>query len=471
MTAATLVGALALVWPLARRRLPAPWAAAAVAIVALNPFVLRFGAQIMSDVPYILALLAALAWADVLLRPAASGRRPARTLPLPLGEGRGEGHSVLSPQSSVLAWLGLGMLLALGAYMRSIGLAAAVGVLAWAWWTARGRRAGAASAAFVALMLPWWLRDAQLAGGWRYLEELFAAQYVDPSAGTVSSAGLVERALGNVAFVAGKPGIFGAAGLVVGFVAAAVIGLGFLRTLRRGGGAAEWATVPLVLAVLVWPIKTGRYLLPVVPLVSIYAIAGALLVAKWVADLSPGPLRVPAPAGDGKGNNRQTAWTRVVLGVCLALFAAAEALWAVREVAGNVRALAGGAAPAAYYRARPDWAHYLEAAAWLRHNGGPGDVAMARRPFPLYVYSGRYADKYRFDTSEEELAYLTAGAARKYVVQDAFAELRGDFEPLPAALRARGGDLVLRFETAEPAVRVWELVRPVSGQRSVVSGQ
>ncbi|MGH2370305.1 MAG: hypothetical protein ACRDI2_19190, partial [Chloroflexota bacterium] len=116
--------------------------------------------------------------------------------------------------------------------------------------------------------------------------------------------------------------------------------------------------------------------------------------------------------------------------------------------------------PARYYARRPEWGHYLAAAAWLRAHAGPTDVAMARRHFALYVYSGRFSDKYRFDTSEAELAYLLSGTARKFVVEDAFDELRGDFGPLPAALRARGGDLVLRFETAEPAVRVWELVRP-----------
>jgi hypothetical protein len=88
---------------------------------------------------------------------------------------------------------------------------------------------------------------------------------------------------------------------------------------------------------------------------------------------------------------------------------------------------------------------------------------MSRRHFALYVYSGRTTDKYRFDVTEEEVAYLTAGTARKFVVEDAFDYLRGDFAPLPAALRARGGDLVLRFETVAPAVRVWELVRPGDG--------
>ena len=137
-----------------------------------------------------------------------------------------------------------------------------------------------------------------------------------------------------------------------------------------------------------------------------------------------------------------------------------ETFWALRDVSRNVTALRRGSDPAAYYDDRPEWAHYLEVASWLRRNAGPTDVAMARRHFALYVYSGRYADKYRFDTTEEELAYLTSGSARKYVVEDAFDYLRGDFAPLQPALRSRGGDLILRYETPAPRVRVWELVRP-----------
>ena len=150
----------------------------------------------------------------------------------------------------------------------------------------------------------------------------------------------------------------------------------------------------------------------------------------------------------------------MALGAALVAFAAVEGSYAAREAAGNVRALAAGGGPAGYYRHRPDWAHYLEAAAWLRGHAAPDDVALARRHFALYVYSGRFAEKYRFDVTDDEIAYLTSGAARKYVVEDAFEYLRGDFAPLPVALRARGGYLRLRFETAAPHVRVWELVRP-----------
>jgi hypothetical protein len=63
-TALTLLLALPPLWLLARRRLPVAWAAAAVALFALNPFALRFAAQVMSDVPYLPVGFAALALAD-----------------------------------------------------------------------------------------------------------------------------------------------------------------------------------------------------------------------------------------------------------------------------------------------------------------------------------------------------------------------------------------------------------------------
>ena len=46
-----------------------------------------------------------------------------------------------------------------------------------------------------------------------------------------------------------------------------------------------------------------------------------------------------------------------------------------------------------------------------------------------------------FDVSDEELDYLTHGfdrSARRFVVEDAFQELRGDFGPLPVALGQPG---------------------------------
>jgi hypothetical protein len=415
-TAATLLGAAVLLWPVARRRLDAPWAAGAVALFLLNPFALRFAGEVMSDVPYVLVLLGTLAWAD---RLSGTESRP-----------------------GLWRWVAFGALLALGAYVRSIGLAAAGGALAWALWLAWRRREwrpAVAVAAFALLMLPWWLRDAGLAGGWRYLQELFAAQYFAPAEGTVSSSDLLTRAAGNIAFLAGKPGVFGLGGMLVGAAAAAVVAWGYLRTLRHAGGAAEWVAVALVLAVLFWPIKTGRYLLPVIPLLGIYAIAGSVAVAR----LRPGLKR---------------AGTALV-GAGLVLFVFLEGAYAGREALANQRALRAAPGAAGYYAARPQWARYLEAAAWLGEHAGPQDMSLGRRHFALYVYSGHYADKYRFDTTADELDYLFAGTMRKYVVEDAFPELRGEFGPLPAAVRARGGDLILRYETAAPAVRVWELVR------------
>jgi hypothetical protein len=373
---------------------------------------------------------------------------------------------------NLLGWALLGALLALGAYVRSVGLAAGAGALAWAWWYcwsereqgrgawarwARWAPALAATGAFLLLLLPWWVRDATLAGGWRYLEELLAAQYSAPAAGTVTSSDLISRAVGNVGFLVGKPGVFGAAGMVAGVAGAAVVLMGYWTCLRRVGGgselrggwglggAAEWVAVALVVAVLFWPIRTGRYLLPVIPLLGIYAIAGALAIGEAVSRLSP--------------RWRLRPWISGLVAAGIVGFALLEGLYAGREALQNRSALALGGGAAGYYTGRPEWGRYLEAAGWLRENAGEGDVALGRRHFLLYVMSGRYADKYRFETTPEELDYLFSGTRRKLVVEDAFSELRGDFAPLHAAVRGRGGDLRLRYETGAPAVRVWELVR------------
>jgi hypothetical protein len=415
-TAATLLLTVPLLWHVARRRLPAWWAVGAVALFALDPVAIRFGAQVMSDVPYVPVLLAAIAWAEAHVR----SRR-------------------------ILDWVVLGALLAAGAYVRSIGLPSAAGVLRWA--RLRPERRGGAIAAtlsFFACMAPWWARDAALAGGWRYLEELTSATYLDPDAGTVSAGGLLARALDNAAFVAGKPAQLGPLGILAALLGTGLLVVGARRSWLVAGGASEVVTTALCAAVLLWPIKTARYLLPVIPLFGVYELLGLPEVAHAIAERGVAGRRALALAATGG-----------TIAVCAALLGLS-----VRDAASNVTRLQRGAAPSAYYADRPEWARYLDAAGWLSENASPSDVAMSRRHFALYVYSGHYADKYRFDTSPEELAYLTAGGARKYVVEDAFDFLRGDFAPLPAALRSRGGDLILRYETDSPRVRVWELVRP-----------
>jgi hypothetical protein len=420
VTAAAFAGSIALLWPLARRRLTERWAAFAVALYALNPFAIRFAVQVMSDLPYIMVELGALWWADHLHKRCG---RP--------------GWSHVWPLAL------FGALLAAGTYLRSVGLAAAVGGLVWAWRRFGPRSLVVASGVYLLLMAPWWVRDASLAGGWRYLEELTSSYYLDPSAGTVGPLGLLARAAGNGLFVLGKPGAFGWPGFAVAAGLGMIVLAGYARTVIRVGGAAEWVAAPLVLAVLVWPIRTGRYLLPVVPLAGIYAIAGALLAARWLRDRSAGRWRLEPV---------------VAAGIVVALVV--EAVYSARASWGNAQALAAGGGPAGYYGARPEWARFITAAGWTREHLEAGDVLMSRRQFQLYVYSGHYTEKYRFDTTAEELAYLTAGTARRYVVEDAFGVLRGEFDALPVALRRRGGDLLLRYETADPPVRVWELVRP-----------
>src|SRR5205085_12647698 len=127
-----------------------------------NPFAIRFATQVMSDLPYILVELAALVWADRLTRLDERGARseekdgarvpagatgPSRW-EVPAGATGPSRWEVPAPRPSLLRWAVLGVLLALGAYVRTVGEATAVGVLAWAWW--RDRKGGlAASAAFV----------------------------------------------------------------------------------------------------------------------------------------------------------------------------------------------------------------------------------------------------------------------------------------------------------------------------------
>jgi hypothetical protein len=461
VTALLFLLSLATLWSLARRRLPLPWAAAAVALYALNPAAIRFAVQVMSDIPYVFILLLSLVWIESRIRCV-----PAVT--------ESTGRKAHVPSLSVVAiratdslwpWLVLGVLLAVGAYVRSIGLAAAGGVLVWAWITCRGRGAVASTITFGALMLPWWLRDASLAGGWRYVEELAAADYFNPRGGAATPLDFLARAADNASFVLGKPAAFGLPGIALGGLGIALLAYGIWRSVRLAGGVggpSEWVLAALVISILFWPIKTGRYLLPVLPLAGLYLLMGTLGVTQWLSGrLSSGRAGSRFPRlrhwRDPAANEASLSMLALA---AVSLVCIAEASYGAWRASGNLYGVVSGTTPAQYHAAQPEWAHFLEAASWLRENTAPSDVVMTRRHFALYVYSGRQTEKYRFDTSEEELAYLLSGTSRKYVVEDAFDYLRGDFALLPTELRWRGGDLLLRFQSAEPTVRVWELVRP-----------
>ena len=103
---------------------------------------------------------------------------------------------------------------------------------AWARWAP-----AAATGAFLLLLLPWWVRDAT-AGGWRYLEELLAAQYSAPAAGTVTSSDH-QSSGGECGIPGGEAGGVRRLEMVAGVVGAAVVLTGYWTCLRRVGGGSE----------------------------------------------------------------------------------------------------------------------------------------------------------------------------------------------------------------------------------------
>ena len=94
----------------------------------------------------------------------------------------------------------------------------------------------------------------------------------------------------------------------------------------------------LVVAVLFWPIRTGRYLLPVIPLLGIYAIAGALAIGEAVSRLSP--------------RWRLRPWVSGLVAAGIVGFALLEGLYAGRRRCRTAAPWRWGVAPRGYYAGR-----------------------------------------------------------------------------------------------------------------------
>lgn len=471
------VGLLALLYVFARRRYPAPLPLLGVALVAVNPYVLEYAAEVLSEIPYAVVSMAALVWFDRL----GSHKQP-------------RGHALSVVVSSLL--------LAAAYYTRAVGISlvgAAVAAAVVQLWRARGWRGPARTLLLSALLAAaliavWEIRNIVL-----LRESVYAGQLVqrDPSGqegGTVAAAELPQRALRNAATYLSRPvsGPLGPALVMVSIALVSLAGLGLGRQVRRSGWRVAELYVLIYAGVLLfWNWTGGRFLVPLVPLLSLYVLLGLQAVGSAVAGSQVGGTREyqigvwnffrdlgtasgllrraggerrdrhqagPSPPDSGPG--AQITWPMAAaVGMILAVSLGLD----VRSIASQRQAVAAARGNIdAYYGAlgRPDWAHYLATARWLRDKTPTTGTVLARKHFLLHVYSDRAVAKYRYETSEEELDYVLRQPPPVYVVEDGFVFMRGDFGPLPAALQTRGVRLAPVFETEEPRVRIWQLAAP-----------
>ncbi len=423
-------------------------------LFAVNPVLLEYSHWVLSEAFFVgVVLLAVAAYAGL---PEGTDEEAAPGPGATDGSGAaggGEGDRPLLERLRALppaSWpLGLGA--ALFAFLvRTAGLPLLLALLGFHALRREWRRL-AVSAALVAGVAGGWIVYGQLAGASEgYLNELLLRNPYDPSAGTVGLAGLVERGAVNLwTYVSAVlPGALtgqrlqgDAGGPLTTLLGVAVSGLALSGWLARGReriGVAELFTFLYVGLIAVWPeVWTDRrFLLPVLPLLLLYATGAVDRVARR--------LEVPG-----------RSWLAAAAAALLALPALHSAGTRAPERVRCLRAYAEGspcmAAP---------WSSFLDAARWSRDNLPSGSTVVNRKPRIFYWISGHRGRVYRYTDEPELLLRDLDEAGADYVVVDQVSGTTARY--LVPAVRAnperfeviheagRPPTYVLRFQSGSP---------------------
>lgn len=417
--AAVLLGAALL-----RRRQTAavrPWLLLAM-FLAVPP--LEYAHYVMSEVPFLCLLLAALVIADRL------AGRPAQ---------RGWREAVADPR----IW-GLALCLMAAFYLRSAGVAAVLGLLAWLAVSRRFQDAAVLLAACAVLCVPWFLAAAHAPGGHPYLRQLLFVNPYYPELGSLGPGTLAQRLADNargylldLAPHLAFPLLYSStysppevqrtfAPVWLSVLLGVPLAAGWVRgVIRRDVPAFVLGASLLVL--LLWPAiwTSTRFLVPLVPL---------LILAWW--DGWQWPLRRAAPR----------AWPRL-RGVVLALIVLLTA-----------RNLVFYAQESREYP--PAWKHYFELLEVARQRL-PADAVIAdRKPgFVAWVAQRRAVPAPRESDPERMLMALRRAGATHVILaplpyDDINRYVRPALEGAPAAYRPI-------HATGEPAAFLLEIAPSV----------
>lgn len=357
---------------------------AAAGLLAVNPVLLEYGHHVLSEAPFVALTLGCL----VLLTPRNRG-----DVPRPLRAGAaGRASGPLPPEippAPGRSAFAVGLLAGAAAFLtRTAGLPLlAAAVLAPALFRRWDRAAVAAAVGGVTAA--GWATFQRVAAPGRagYLEELVLRNPYDPAAGTVGVADLAGRGAQNAWTYlsdvlpgaltgAGGTGDGGSAMAALGLlVAGLALGGWAVRTLRRPGPAELFALLYGGLIAL-WPdVWTDRrFLLPLLPLVLLYALLGV----RSVADALGGRRGLFGVAG---------------LAAVLSLPALLHDLSLAPDRIACVAAHRAGSPCDP-----PAFGSFYAAARWAGENTEPDAIVANRKPRLFYWHSRRRGDVYRYSS-------------------------------------------------------------------------
>ena len=357
------------------RRRGRPLVALAVGLLlAIAPGVLELGHWILSDVPF---------WAFTMFALWAFER-------LPRGDRR---RLIVAIVATTLAY-----------FTRSAGLPLVIGAFAWLALRRRWTQLAAFAAVFAPLALLWWLRS-RAGTGLDYAGQFWAVDPYDPSLGTIGPAELVGRIGENLSKYVRLHlpilllGGAGAASLLLSAGTLLLALAGWVRRIvRRRIGVAELFLPLYAGLLLVWPaVWSGeRFLLPILPLLLVYAWAAAAWLASRVRPVA-----------------------RPIAG---ALATAGIALWMVPGIQAQVQV---GSQCTMFYRMgdpyaclTPEWRDYFDVAEWAEERLPADAVVVTRKPRLWYGLSDLRALIYPFTTDATAFFGEVERTGARYVVLD-----------------------------------------------------
>ena len=397
-----------------REREWAPWLVLALAF-AVTPGVIDYSRWMLSEAPFLFFTLAAI-W---MLREDESDADIGRPF-------------VLALAASIA-----------GFYMRSIGGLLLVGASAayllrrqWQKFLVHGVVGGG-------LTIPWLVRNQLVSGETTpYLEEFLLENVYNPDAGTLGFSGLVGRFFENGvlyatrelprALVGSDSAWSGNLLIVCVAVLVCVLALlGLVKAVRRGPGAAELYLILTCVAIMLFQssVNDVRYLVPLIPLILLYAADGATVLATRLE--RPGWL---------------AALPVYAMGLLAVLAIGAHAA----RIPGNQDMIARYNAGDRYAGYRPAWRNFFEAANWVAANTPPDAVVTVRKPRLFNALTNRRVMLYPYTSDTDSVLSLVRQT--DFVFLDALFPTTQRY--LVPALRQQPDNYYLAHQTEPPVTMV-----------------
>jgi hypothetical protein len=417
-----LLGSVALSFALFRRAEGLLVSFVSLALLAFHPVIVAMAGSVMSEVPYLFfSLLGVLAFERLVL--AQSGAPPrARMLGVLLA-------------AAALAW---------PAYIRMNGVALGAAAVATLLLRRRRREACLVGGAWIALLLPLALMNGGASGG-SYGGEWFLKDWDRGDISPLTPAAFVERVAENVAsYAMSLPDVLFQVGSVgrsvlpaLMLLAGGCMVIGCVRGFRRQEPFRELYVVLFLGILLLWPARGLRYLLPLFPFLQLYAVRGVVTVAQALGRVA----RLRRPEWVGAAS------------LTVVLLAGLASGWHVH------RAEAREVAKPMGRRAAADWGWIQgtwEGIHWIDTTARYGALTMLRKPYLLYVQTGRKGIAYPWG-SVEEVVRQAQNYQVDYILEDASARTQTYLKPAVKVLAAQGR-IELAHETSGPhPTRVWRL--------------